>query len=472
MMSRAHKVPLIVLVTSGSLAACLAAEPKMPASSLVLPSNYHATLPETTAGARASAGMPWWSAYGSTELNTLMARALVTNPELKMADSQVAQAKIRAAQVGAGRLPTVSLPVRATVGAGSGGESVQNSQAALQASYRVDLWGEQSAQTASADQLVWRAIYDRDNLQRTLSSSVVSTYVSYLVACDGVAIARENESIAKDILLSVERRMAAADATLEELEQQRTALYMLQAGIPALENQRDDLKNLLSRWVGVLPHELMLYGNSVDQLTTPSITAGLPSELLLNRPDIRAVEARMQAANANIAVARARLLPPVDLAVQGGYNGLGLGQLLQPQNLFWNGIASLAVTIFDGGRRDADKALAQAAYEDMVVTYGQTVFQAIRDVESALTGLRAANLRLESQKRATRSALSLLSVNVEAYSLGATDLLTLLEARRAYQRSMDESKRAKADALNSYAKLSQALGMENNSEPAQTISKH
>jgi len=147
-----------------------------------------------------------------------------------------------------------------------------------------------------------------------------------------------------------------------------------------------------------------------------------------------------------------------------------LGQLLQPQNLFWNGIASLAITIFDGGRRDADKALAQSAYEDMVITYGQTVFQAIRDVESALTGLRSANLRLEAQKRATRSALSLLSVNVEAYSLGATDLMTLLDARRAYQRSTDESKRAKADALNSYAKLSQALGMENNIEPAQKVS--
>ena len=438
---------------------------------LSLPDAYQAAPPISTADTTdAVKSEVWWQAYGSGELNRLISQALSTNPDLKIAASQVMQARIRADQIGSGRLPTLTAPVRAAVGSGAGGEALQNSQASLQATYRVDIWGEQSAQSESAERLVWRAMYERDNLQRNLTTALVSTYIAYLVASDSVAIARDSEVIAKDILQTVERRIAAGDATLEELEQQRTALYLHQATIPGLENQREDLRNALSRLVGVLPKDIVLLGNSVDQLTTPTVDVGLPSRLLLNRPDIRVVEARMQAANANIAVARARLLPPVDLALQSGYNGLGLGQLLQPQNLFWNGVASLAVTIFDGGRRDADKALAQAAYEEMVITYGQTVYQAIRDVESALTGLRSANLRLDAQKRATRSALSLLGTNVEAYTLGATDLMTLLEARRAYQRSMDESKRAKADALNSYAKLSQALGMENGSETVERYS--
>lgn len=463
------------LLLVGSLAlgvvGCAGTAPSKPALALAMPEVYQAALPVTaSAAADAVKSEVWWQAYGSSELNRLISQALTTNPDLKIAASQVVQARLRADQVGAGRLPTLTAPVRAAVGSGTGGEALQNSQASLQGTYRVDIWGEQSAQSESAERLVWRAIYERENLQRNLTSALVSTYISYLVASDSVSIARENETIAKDILQTVERRTAAGDATLEELEQQRTALYLQQATLPGLENQREDLRNALSRLVGVLPRDIVLLSSSVDQLTTPTVDVGLPSRLLLNRPDIRVVEARMQAANANIAVARARLLPPVDLALQSGYNGLGLGQLLQPQNLFWNGVASLAVTIFDGGRRDADKALAQAAYEEMVITYGQTVYQAIRDVESALTGLRSANLRLDAQKRATRSALSLLGVNVEAYSLGATDLMTLLEARRAYQRSMDESKRAKADALNSYAKLSQALGMENGSETVERYS--
>ena len=453
------------------VAGCASSGPAKPIANLALPDAYQAA-PAATSVAATDTVQPdvWWHAYGSGELNRLISQALTTNPDLKIAASQVMQARIRADQISAGRLPMLTAPIRAAVGSGSGGEAVQNSQAGLQATYRVDIWGEQSAQSESAERLVWRAVYERENLQRNLTSALVSTYIAYLVAGDSVTIARDNEAIAKDILQTVERRIAAGDATLEELEQQRTALYLQQATLPGLENQREDLRNALSRLVGVLPRDIILLGSSVDQLTTPTVDVGLPSRLLLNRPDIRVVEARMQAANANIAVARARLLPPVDLALQSGANGLGLGQLLQPQNLFWNGVASLAVTIFDGGRREADKALAQAAYEEMVITYGQTVYQAIRDVESALTGLRTANLRLDAQKRATRSALSLLGVNVEAYSLGATDLMTLLEARRAYQRSMDESKRAKADALNSYAKLSQALGMENGSETVERYS--
>ena len=469
MMSRCHLLLLGILALG--LAGCASPGPAKPSDALALPDAYQAApAVDLTASTAAAKSDVWWQAYGSGELNRLISQALSTNPDLKIAASQVMQARIRADQIGAGRLPTLTSPMRAAVGSGTGGEALQNSQAGLQGTYRVDIWGEQSAQSESAERLVWRAIYERENLQRNLTSALVSTYIAYLVASDSVSIARENEAIAKDILQTVERRMAVGDATLEELEQQRTALYLQQATIPALENQCEDLRNAMSRSVGVLPREIVLLGSSVDQLTTPTVDVGLPSRLLLNRPDIRVVEARMQAANANIAVARARLLPPVDLALQTGYNGLGLGQLLQPQNLFWNGVASLVVTIFDGGRRDADKALAQAAYEEMVITYGQTVYQAIRDVEGALTGLRSANLRLDAQKRATRSALSLLGVNVEAYSLGATDLMTLLEARRAYQRSMDESKRAKADALNSYARLSQALGMENGSETMERYS--
>ncbi len=169
----------------------------------------------------------------------------------------------------------------------------------------------------------------------------------------------------------------------------------------------------------------------------------------------------MRAANANIDVARARLLPSVDLSLQGGYNGLGLADLLQPANLFWNGVAALALTIFDGGRREAETALAKAAYEEMVITYGQTVYQAIREVESAMASQRASMLKWDAQNRVVRSALGMLSNTTEAYTAGAADLPALLDARRAYQRSADDSKRAKAETLNAFAKLSLALGAGN-----------
>lgn len=445
------------LALSVLLAACATNESLKIASAPDMPAAYEASI-EFPHQNSVVPSVWWWESYGSRELNSLVARALVDNPELRIAESQVAQAKIRALQADSARLPVVSLPVRATAGAGGGGETLQNSQLGLQATYRLDIWGELSAQAQSADLMVLRATFDKENVKRNLSAAVISTYVSYLHICDSVAIARQNETVTKEILDSIERRFAVGDATTEELELQRSSLYAAQSAIHGLESQRYDIKLTLTRLLGALPRDIDLRGDTIDELLIPAVKTELPSSLLLSRPDIRAVEARMRAANANISVARARLLPSFDLAAQGGYNGLGLADFVQPQNLFLSGIASIAMTIFDGGRRDAEVALAMSAYQEMVITYGQTVYQAIREVESALSGLRSANLKFDTQKMITRSALSLLGSSVEGFKMGATDTTSLLQTRKAYLRSLEDLKRTKADALNAYVRLSQALG--------------
>jgi outer membrane protein TolC len=184
----------------------------------------------------------------------------------------------------------------------------------------------------------------------------------------------------------------------------------------------------------------------------------MPSTLLLQRPDIRVVEARMRSANANIEVARARLLPPLDLSVQVGYSGLALAQIFQPQSLFWNAASSLALTIFDGGRREADKLLAESAYEEMVETYRQTIYQALREVESALVSITTTRQKLAAQQRNARAMLSMFRVASDAYALGAADVSSLHQARRNYQRSADDLVRTKAELLRAHASLALALG--------------
>ena len=121
-------------------------------------------------------------------------------------------------------------------------------------------------------------------------------------------------------------------------------------------------------------------------------------------------------------------------------------------------MASLTVTLFDSGRREKEKQFAQTYYQEMVETYGQAVLQAVREVESALSGLRAANLRLEAQRRSNRAALNLYKSATEAYELNALDLGGVLDARKNLQRSEDESLRVKAEVLKAYAGLALALG--------------
>lgn len=446
------------------LAGCQSTGPKVDANTFPIPDTYRNALPppqaEQAVQPSVAVRADWWTQYGSEELNRLVDRALAHNADLRVATLQVAQAKIRADQARAGRWPSLTAPVRAVVqGQGSTTDSQQNSQAGLAGTFRVDVWGEQRALVDSADMQLVRAVHERENVQRNTIGALVNAYIAYLSVSDSMLIARENEAVAAEILRSVEKRMALGDATADDLEQQRAVLYSQQVVLPGLENQQEDLRNAISRQVGALPGHLVLSEKGLDALQLPTVQTGLPSALLLGRPDIRMMEARMRAANANIDVARARLLPPVDLSAQVGYTGATLASLLQPQNFVLNTATALVMSIFDGGVKQGEKAFAQSHYQEMVETYGKTVLQAVRDVESALANLKSTGRRLEAQKAVTRSALNLFKIGSDAFAVGAIDQSGLLQSRRNYQHSADETQRAKAELLRAYANLSYALGL-------------
>jgi len=450
-----------IVATLSLLAGCESTGPKSDVGTYPLPPAYRNTLAPTGVDFTAAAvRVDWWSQYGSVELDRLVDRALAHNSDLRVATLQVAQAKIRADQARGGRMPTLSAPVRAVAQSqGNNADSQQNSQVGLLGTFRLDVWGEQRGLIDSADMQLERAVHERENTQRNVIGSVVNAYIAYLSASDSILVARENEAVAADILRNVEKRLALGDATAEDLEQQRAVLFSQQVIVPGMENQQEDLRNAISRLVGALPGDLVLSDQGLDALQLPSVQVGLPSALLLGRPDIRMMEARMRAANANIDVARARLLPPVDLSLQAGYSGAALATLFQPQNLLVSTAASLAMSIFDGGVRKGEQAFAQSYYEEMVETYRKTVLQAVREVESALDNLRAATRRLDAQKSLSRSALNLFKISNDAYAAGAIDQSTLLDSRRNYQRSADDAQRVKGELLRSYATLSYALGL-------------
>ena len=450
-----------VVATLCLLVGCESAGPKANDGTFLLPPTYNNAMVSseavlTTGSVRAN----WWTQYGSAELNRLVDRALAYNADLRVATLQLAQAKIRVDQARAGLLPSLSAPARAVVQSqGSSTDSQNNSQVSLSGAFRLDIWGEQRALVDSADMQLARAVHERENVQRNTIGSLVSAYVAYLSLSDSMLIARENEAVASDMLRTVERRFVLGDATANELEQQRAVLLIQQVVLPGLENQQEDLRNAISRLVGGLPGNLVLSENSLDALQLPTVQVGLPSALLLGRPDIRMMEARMRAANANIDVARARLLPPIDLSLQAGYSGATLATLFQPQNFLANTAAALALSIFDGGIKRGEQAFAQSYYEEMAETYGKTVLQAVREVESSLASLKTTARRLEAQRAVTRSALNMFKIGSEAYAAGAIDQTALLESRKNYQRSADETQRVKAELLRNYANLSYALGL-------------
>lgn len=412
----------------------------------------------------------WWRSFGNTELSALIDRGIANNPDVRIATLKIAQIKARADQARADQLPSISANLGESiqapggqvgsvpVDAGDNKKSQKLYQASLRGNWRIDLWGEQSALAESAGLQVWQAAFERDNVQRGMVANLASSYVEYLSLNDRLRIAKEADVVLSGVLSTIEKRVEAGDATVIELEQQKAAIFAVRATIPSLEQQREDAITSIAFLVGTVPGALSLSDDGLDTLLLPTVIPALPSSLILRRPDVRSMEAKLLAADADVDVARARILPPLDLSAQIGYSSLVMSGLFQPLSLFWNAIANLTVSIFDSGKLTSQKDQAKFAHEEMVETYARTIYQAVREVESALAAIRLTAKRFDAQQEATAAAQRAWDSSSEAYAVGGLDHLTLLDSGRTYLRYLDDYQRIKMDRHRGYISLFQALG--------------
>lgn len=478
-----ERVVLILGVFSLALPGCAGKRDGYDVPKIMLPTQYkNASSADTAPAGRDSSSSPekpnavrqpdlteWWRSFGNAELVELIDRGLANNADLRIATLRLAQAKNRADQAQAGLAPTISAPLGAAIQMPGGsigdvpvGEkdrhSQQSYQASLRGNFRVDVWGEQRSLAESARFQVWQSAFERDNVQRNMAANLAASYIELLSLNDRLRVAREIETVMGGMLAAMETRMEAGDATLVDLNQQKTSFHATRTVIPGLEQQREDLFASMAFLVGAVPGSLKFSSDSLDALHFPATVPALPSSLLLRRSDVRMAEARLLGADADIDVARARLLPPLDLSAQMGYSGLAISQLFQPSAFFWNALANFTVSIFDKGKRESEKENAQALHEEMVESYARTLYQAVREVESALVAIRTAGERLKAQQEVVASARRVWDSSARMYALGGVDYIGLLDSERAYHRYMDEYLRIKMDYYRGYINLFQALG--------------
>jgi multidrug efflux system outer membrane protein len=412
----------------------------------------------------------WWRAFGNAELSALIDRGIANNPDVRIATLKIAQVKARADQVRADQVPAVSAGVGESiqapggqvgsvpVGTDSNKVSQKLYQASIRGNWRIDLWGEQSSLAESAGLQVWQAAFERDNVQRSMLANLASSYIEYLSLNDRLRIAQEADLVLSGVLATIEKRVEVGDATIIELEQQKAAIFAVRATIPTLEQQREDAITSIAFLVGTVPGALSLSGDGLDTLLLPTVVPALPSALILRRPDVRSMEAKLLAADADVDVARARILPPLDLSAQVGYSSLAMSGLFQPVSLFWNAISNLTVSIFDSGKLSSQKDQAKFVHEEMVESYAKTIYQAVREVESALAAIRLTAKRFDAQQEATTAAQRAWDSSNDVYAVGGLDHLTLLDSGRTYLRFLDDYQRIKMDRYRGYVSLFQALG--------------
>lgn len=474
-------VRLVVACVAMSVSGCVTQQERPNVPDLGLPSGFVGTQGGATDSVPVTAKpgtfahdldreLPiWWRMLGNPELNLLIGRALRDNRELRAAQARIAQARARAAQVEAGHLPLITASVRTEadaprdgIGSLSSGEDRHTSKIqriGLNGEMRLDIWGERDAESESASFLVWRAIYQRDDVQRRLIAQVIVAYIGILSFNDRLRMARETEEVLAGTLRAVEARAGKDGVTTSvDRDRQRAALFSARATTVTLKQQRTENANELASLLGGLPGSVTLSDRGLDSLHVPEVIPGLPADLLLRRPDIRMVEARLLSANADIDVARARVLPPLDIAMQAGFGSYKWANLLQSHSLFWGAIVGLTTTIFDHGKRRREVDFARALHEELTENYVRVVHGAIREVEDSLNALRANDEQLAARREAAAAARQAWLRSQKLYAAGVSDYATLLDVERTNQRDATDLHVTRASRHRALVSLFQALG--------------
>ncbi|MCC2105449.1 MAG: TolC family protein, partial [Hyphomicrobiales bacterium] len=218
----------------------------------------------------------------------------------------------------------------------------------LNASYELDFWGKNRDASSAARLLAEASRYDRAVVQIATLASLANSYFAVLGAQDRLRIARENVRTASEVLKAIKARVAVGTASELDLAQQESVLATQRANIPTLEQQVAQTKNLIAVLVGQAPEFMDIKGGSLTRLRAPRVQPGLPSQLLLRRPDIVEAETRVAASDLSVSAARAAMFPSITLT--GGYSVQAqlLKFLLRPEAVAWSYAAQLMQPITDG----------------------------------------------------------------------------------------------------------------------------
>ncbi len=433
------------------LGACSLTTP-MPEQAVIAPQQWSAATtdnawPETD----------WWRQYQSPALETLLVRAIAGNLDLATAASRLSQAEAQLRQARASLSPqlTASTDVNRS---GNSDTDITAYGAALITRYELDFWGRNQAVTDAAQATLQASEYDAQTLAISIQAGVVSNWLQILENQQRLTLARNSLANAERVLKLVETRYRFGATDSLEVSQQRTLVAQLRANLPGLEQQALQLRNSLVLLLGQAPDAELPTGEALIGIAVPQVGVGLPAELLNRRPDIRASEARLVAANANVTAARAALFPSIALTGQLGVQSAALGTLLSSPTTGWTLAAGLAQSIFDGGALRSQVDLSRARQEELLVDYRRTLLSALGETDTALGAVQQAKLRYQFLELATTEAERAFNLAEIRYRAGSIDLVSLLDTQRTWYQSQDTLIQQRAILLLASVDLFRALG--------------
>jgi outer membrane protein, multidrug efflux system len=406
----------------------------------------------------------WWHAFGSPELDTLINQAQQANDDLKAAIARVEQSDAQVRIAGAALLPSLDAGftpdrTRQIIPNIPGSAFTANTFTAnLSAAYELDFWGRNAALRAAAVALDSGSRYDRETLRLSITAAVATTYFTVLSLRDRVDVANNNLNNARETLRGLQFEQRVGTATALDVAQQQSLVDSEDATIPALRAQLSHNLAALAILVGANPDQLQLNPGTLEQVAAPPVTTGLPSGLLVRRPDVASAEAQLIGANADVRAARAAFLPTIQLTAGGGVESTALSTLLLPGSRIFDLGAGITQPIFAGGQIAATYAQTKGRYQELLADYHKAVISAFDNTQDSLTQVHESAEQVRRQDRATQTAGRAYDFAQQQFHAGTINILTVLTTENALLTAQDTQAQVRLAHLSALVGLYQALG--------------
>ena len=405
---------------------------------------------DATGGAKATE-VEWREFFVDERLETLIGVALERNREMAVAIAQIEQARGFYRIQDAGRIPTVVAGADATVGR-SGGENFERHAIDVGLSgFELDFWGRVRNLSEAARSEYLATVEGQRAFRLILIREVASTYLSSLEASERIALAEGTVKLREEALEIARVRLEAGITSALEFRQAESLLTQAQADLAGLRLTKARTDNALAVLLGgPVPSPLPPSVPLAEQVSAQIIAPGLPSELLMARPDILAAEEQLRAARADIGAARAAFFPSIALTGSLGFASADLGSLFGSDGLAWSVGPSVTLPIFNRGRLHGNLTVAEANEEIAIARYERAIQVAFREVADALAGRRYLAEQVAAQERGTRAQREIAELARIRYREGAVRYLEVLDSERslfAAEQTLVQLRRAQAANL-------------------------
>lgn len=406
----------------------------------------------------------WWEVFDDRELNQLVEDALKYNWDIKQAAARILEVRARYVQVRSDRFPAVDvggIRDRRQIGGGEFRDNfiVDTYELTAAASFELDLW----SRLKKASRAAWEDILREEENRRAVAQAVVAETSALYLDMEAVErrlqIAEQSINAFRQSLQFAEIRYRRGLTSVLDVRQASRVLAGAETIVPQFEQDLGIIQQQLSVLLGRYPETRAPRRQPEDYFKRLApVPPGLPSDLLMRRPDIRAAEAQLRSLNDLVGVAKAARLPRITLTGEYGWSSEDLNKLLRTENIIWNLTAGLVQPVFDAGRLKAGQRAAEARYEQGAAEYVKAVLDAFADVERALLTRELQLDRREREITFLTEARATQRVAQNRYVKGLVNYLDVLNAQITRYQAEDSLVLVDLTILRNRVALHRALG--------------